>query len=81
MRHPKPARQIDHPGLAGLGDQLGNEFDIILRDLVRMFFTRPARMPMRERGAALADFGGLGGWRHDASKTKGVSVDNWKMNL
>ena len=81
MRDPEPTRQVNHTRLAGGGDQLGDDLDIILRHLMRMFFTRSARMPIRERGAALAGFGGLGGGRHDASKTKEAYVDNWKMNL
>ena len=51
VRDPKPARQVDHARLAGRGDQLGDDLDIILRDLVRMLFPRPARMAMRERRA------------------------------
>src|SRR4030095_1492558 len=78
VRDPKPPCQVDHARLASRGDQLGNDLDIILRNLVGMFFSRSAWVPMWERRTALAGFRGLGGWRHGGSKTKQASVDNCK---
>ena len=79
---PEPTRQIDHPRLTGRGDQLRDNLDIILRDLLRMLFPRPAWMAMWKDGAAGAGFGRLGGgWRHSESKTKERFVDNRKIDL
>ena len=68
MTPSRRARSID-ARLASGGDQLGDDLDIILRDLMRMLFPRPAWMAMRER-RTLADFDGLGSGRHGEAKQK-----------
>jgi hypothetical protein len=47
-----------------------------------MLFPRPVGMAIRQRAAAFAGFGGLGGGRrHGENKTKEPIVDNRKLNL
>ena len=78
----EPPRDINDPRFAGRADQLGNDLDVILRNLLGMLLPRPARMPMGQGGTALARLRNLGGGgRHSQSKSKKAPVDNRKMNL
>ena len=74
VRDAEAARQIDRPGFAGLGDQLGNQFDVVLRRLLRVLATGAAD----SGGARWADFGGVGRHLFPGSKSEKNCFDNFQ---
>ena len=70
---------VDHARLAGGGDELGDDFDIILRDLLGMLLAGPAGMARGQGRATFAKGSGFG--RHDRNQTRKSAVDNWKIDL
>ena len=48
VRNPQTAGEVDHPRFTGPGDEFGNDLDVILRRLLRMFLPGSARMARRQ---------------------------------
>ncbi len=64
MRHSESSRQVNDACFSGRADEVGDDLNVILRRLLRMFLARPTTMAMGERGAFLAN--GIGsGRRHN----------------